>query len=123
MKNGNSQQTRAATAIMSQEVGYLLCQKIILYEMREGRETAAIEALESSVDARVCMIWRGIRDTDGPTREMGINALKVIQEYRKKYPRAAIPTGLSPEAAEATESLRKEAAEILEKDFTNTKKS
>ena len=91
--------------------------KIILCELREGRQSTAIEALESSIDAQVCIIWRGLRNADPSTKHIGLDAPKVIQEYRKKYPRTPIPGDLPRDLAEISDSMRKQAAEILSNKF------
>jgi hypothetical protein len=114
MKNkGRDEQDKISKAIVSGLVGEVLSHKIILCELREGRQAAAIEALESAIDGVVCMIWRKTINTDEVLREMATNALRVIQEYRKKYPRAHTANDSPSDLAESAESMRKEAAEIL----------
>jgi len=76
--SGCDEQDRVSKAIVSQMVGEVLSTKIILCELREGTQAAAIEALESSIDATICMIWRKTINANDALREMGLNALTVI---------------------------------------------
>jgi hypothetical protein len=119
MKNkGPEEQDKVRLAIVSQMAGEVLSRKIILCELREGRQAAAIEALETSIDALVGMIWRKTINANEALREMRSNALTVIQEYRKKYPRTHTANDFSSDVAESAESMRKTAAEILSRDFS-----
>jgi hypothetical protein len=115
---GQAEPDKATLAIVSHLVGEVLSYKMILCELREGRQAAAIEALENSIDAVVGMIWKKTTNANNALREMALNALAVIQEYRKKYPRARTAYELPLDAAESAESMRKAAAEILSRDFS-----
>jgi len=62
-----------------------LVAKTLLTEIREGRITNAIETIEFSIDCSIVEMANST-NSDAATREQVLQTLRLLKEYRQKYP-------------------------------------
>src|SRR5215469_11013471 len=67
--------------------GEALAARILLEELRAGRLANAVELLEQRIDVSVCAIDRLVKTALPEEQERTTGALKVLSEYRRRYPR------------------------------------
>lgn len=64
-----------------------LAARTLLEELRAGRSANAMELLEQRIDVSVCAMDRLARTAQPQDRERLSGVLKVLSEYRRRYPR------------------------------------
>jgi hypothetical protein len=72
--------------ILIEKSSEALANQVVLTEIRNGRLSNAIELLEFSLDCSVVYISSS-KNQNVDDREHIVRCLKVIKEYRQKYPR------------------------------------
>lgn len=92
-----------------QKTGDALEKKILLTEIREGRLSNAVEAMEFSIDCAVVALWTNAVTAADP---LVLQTLRAIKEYRQKYPRE-IPVSEPGSEFEDPVTISKKATEIL----------
>jgi hypothetical protein len=88
----------------------------LLIELREGRITNAIESLEFSIDCSIVQI--GTPTNHGASaRQEFLPALRLMKDYRQKYPRKSEEAiaGLEGDELRTNLEITKEAGAILDK--------
>ena len=115
MKDGH-ESNRVTSGLVNQEIGKILSERIVLTELRKGNTVAAMESLEFSIDAGICIIWHRLESLDAPTRASALEALRIIGDYRTRFPRKDDPhSGPALEShSRGDQEISQEATRILE---------
>lgn len=103
---------RVRDAMISERGASALGNRIVLTEIREGRISNAIEALEFSIDCSVVVLGQRT-NYNARNQELILTTLRMLKEYRQKYPREIQVPSTTDESKQRVISSRK-AEEILD---------
>jgi hypothetical protein len=109
-------QSRSKRHRLSETMRELMHDKITLTEIREGRNSNAVESLEFSIDCQVSMLWHQVDGASGSMRDQALQTLKIIKRYREQWPRNPVADVLASEDLPKEEILAtaQEAVKILD---------
>jgi len=107
--------TAVRCALLHENVDRLLRGRAVLLELREGRLTNAVEALEVGLDADVLRIWQSLREADAGTRSTAMTGLRLVREYRRQFPREPARLAESVVEGRSAERLSREVVGVLER--------
>jgi hypothetical protein len=94
-------------------MGDALVAKTLLTEIRDGRVTNAIETLEFTIDCSI-VAMEHTNNFDAATQEQILHTLRLLKEYRQRYPRKNVAVSNEGDESEQYRKIAQDAENYLE---------